>query len=85
MTEAVSTTEAVLPFVESDPRASAAELRARIDDIGYLFFRRLLPADMVLQVRRDVLELCAAAGWIDPAHDLMDAVVAPGMEPTSEG
>ncbi|HSH79580.1 MAG TPA: phytanoyl-CoA dioxygenase family protein [Herpetosiphonaceae bacterium] len=85
MTEAARTTEVVLPFVESDPSASAADLQARIDEAGYLFFRRLLPADMVLEVRRDVLELCAAAGWLDPAHDLMDAVVASGMQPTSEG
>ncbi len=85
MTEAARTTEVVLPFVESDPSASAADLQARIDEAGYLFFRRLLPPDMVLEVRRDVLELCAAAGWLDPAHDLMDAVVASGMQPTSEG
>jgi ectoine hydroxylase-related dioxygenase (phytanoyl-CoA dioxygenase family) len=29
--------------------------------------------------------VCLEAGWIDPAHDIMDAVIAPGMQPTTEG
>lgn len=75
----------LVPFVESDPRAGAPALRATIAEQGYLFFRRLVPAEDVLAVRRDVLEQCAAAGWLDSSRDLMDAVVAPGVEPTSEG
>ncbi|MBA3943919.1 MAG: phytanoyl-CoA dioxygenase family protein [Herpetosiphonaceae bacterium] len=85
MTEVVTTAEVLQPFVESDPNAGAGVLQGRMDDYGYLFFRRLLPADMVLEVRRHVLELCAAAGWLDPVRDLMGAVVAPTMQPTTEG
>jgi hypothetical protein len=83
MTEATAT--AYQPFVESDPNASAEELRAIMDRQSYLFFRGIVPAVDVEAVRRDVLELCREAGWLDPSHDLMDAVVAPGVEPLTEG
>jgi ectoine hydroxylase-related dioxygenase (phytanoyl-CoA dioxygenase family) len=85
MTEAATATEVLYPFVESNPAMSAADLQARMDEMGYLFFRRLLPLDTVLAVRREVLEHCAAAGWLDPAYDIMDAVLAPEMQPTTEG
>jgi hypothetical protein len=74
-----------LPFVESDAKAGTEALRAEMDERGYLFFRGIVPADEVLAVRRDVLTLCAEAGWLDPARDLMDGVMAPGMQPTMEG
>src|ERR687893_442666 len=77
--------ETLLPFHESSATADAAELRARMDEQGYLFFRGIVPTDTVLSVRREVLEQCSAAGWLDPAYDIMDAVVAPAMQPTSEG
>jgi ectoine hydroxylase-related dioxygenase (phytanoyl-CoA dioxygenase family) len=76
---------ALLPFFESDPAAGAERLRATMAEQGYLFFRRLVPAEDVLAVRRDVLDQCAAAGWLDPARDPIEGVVAPGMQPTSEG
>ncbi len=85
MTSTAPISETYRPFVESDPREEPAALRARMDDQGYLFFRSLVPVEEVLPVRRAVLEQCAAAGWLDPAHDLMEAVVAPGMQPTMEG
>src|SRR5262245_28641121 len=85
MTEGTAESETLLPFVESDPGAGAARLRATMAEQGYLFFRRLVPADVVMDVRRDVLEVCGEAGWIDLAGDLMDAVVAAGMQPTTEG
>jgi ectoine hydroxylase-related dioxygenase (phytanoyl-CoA dioxygenase family) len=77
--------ETYQPFVESSPREGAAALRARMQEHGYLFFRALVPADAVLAVRRDVLEQCALAGWLDPQRELLEAVVAPAMQPTTEG
>ncbi len=85
MIEATTQAEVLRPFVESDPGAGAADLRARMDEHGYLFFRRLIPVETVMAVRRDVLQLCSEAGWLDPEHDLMDGIVAPQMQPTSEG
>ncbi len=80
-----ATAETLLPFQESKPDAGSAELRSRMDEQGYLFFRGIVPLDTVMTVRREVLEQCAAAGWLDPAYDIMEAVVAPDMQPTSEG
>lgn len=85
MSQAATPAETLRPFVESDAATPAAELYARMEQQGYLFFRGLLPRETVLHVRRAVLEQCAAAGWLDPAHELIDAVVAPRMQPTSEG
>jgi len=56
-----------------------------MDERGYLFFRGIVPSDEVLAVRQDVLTLCAEAGWLDPARELMDGIMAPGMQPTMEG
>jgi ectoine hydroxylase-related dioxygenase (phytanoyl-CoA dioxygenase family) len=81
----VSHTSTCRPFIESDPAAPASDLRAAMAEHGYLFFRRLVPADAVLAVRRAVLEHCAEAGWLDPAHDLLEGVVRPGVAPTTEG
>lgn len=77
--------ETLEPFIEADPGAPAATLQEQMNQHGYLFFRGLVPQADVWAVRRAVLELCAEAGWLDPAHDLVDAVVAPQVEPTSEG
>ena len=73
------------PFIESDPRGGAKQLRAAMDEHGYLFFRALVPSDEVLAVRRDVLELCYAAGWLDQSHDLMQGRISGDMQPTTEG
>src|SRR6185503_13709853 len=82
---ATAHSETLLPFVEADPGASADKLRATMTDQGYLFFRRLVPAQAVLAVRREVLELCGAAGWLDHSRALLDAVVTSDMAPTTEG
>ena len=72
-------------FIESDASASVEELRAQMETNSYLFFRGLVPAEVVLNVRRQVLELCAEAGWLDPSRDLMDGIAAPDKKPTTEG
>src|SRR5207342_1149821 len=75
----------LLPFTEADPAASTERLRAMMAEQGYLFFRRLVPAQDVTAVRQAVLELCHAAGWLDRSRELLDAVVAADMQPTTEG
>ncbi len=86
MTETPVHIEAPLqPFIESDAYADPAVLCDTMRVNGYLFFRRLLPADVILQVRRDVLEFCDEANWLDRNYDLMDAIVSPDRKPTTEG
>lgn len=77
--------DTLVPFVESNADAPEVALRAQIDQQGYLFFRGLVPKEDVLAVRRAVLMCCAEAGWLDPAYDPIEAIVAPGVQPTSEG
>ncbi|MBI2941167.1 MAG: phytanoyl-CoA dioxygenase family protein [Chloroflexi bacterium] len=48
------------------------ELRARLGEEGYLFFRGLVPQDDVLQVRRAILECCREAGWLIEGSDLLE-------------
>lgn len=75
----------IVPFIESDPHADARELLARMEEQGYLFFRGVVPAQTVEEVRRGVLELCDEAGWLDKSRPLMDAIAAPGQQPLREG
>src|SRR5919112_1543197 len=77
--------EVYTPFTESDANADAAELRARMEQKGYLFFRDLIPAEPILKLRHEILEICAEAGWLDPEHDLMEAVLSADRTPLAEG
>ncbi|WP_395094610.1 phytanoyl-CoA dioxygenase family protein [Armatimonas sp.] len=54
-----------MPFTDSTPLLSEGEaLRARAATDGYLFFRGLLPAEAILPVRADLLEVVAKHGWL---------------------
>jgi len=56
-------------FEDSTPWLDQPEaLRARAREAGYLFFRRLLPAEAVLAVRRDILGVVDAFGWRAPGQ-----------------
>src|SRR5947199_10840032 len=53
-----------------DPRALLE--RAAVD--GYLFFRGLLARDKVLDVRRQIMQVVADHGWLQPGTDPMDGI-----------
>ncbi len=56
-------------FLDSTPiLEDGAALRQRLDRDGYLFVRSLLPADVILSVRRRLLAKAAAGGWLDPSE-----------------
>jgi hypothetical protein len=52
-----------------------AALRARAEQDGYLFFKRFLPAEPLLELRRQMFEICAEQGWLAKGHNLMDGVL----------
>jgi len=52
----------------SDP----AGLRARAKAEGYLFFKGLLPAEPLLEVRRQILEILGRHGFLDRQAELME-------------
>lgn len=56
----------------------AGELRAIAQREGYLFFRRLLPAELILRLRRIALEFAAQAGWLDQSAPIEEARASPG-------
>jgi ectoine hydroxylase-related dioxygenase (phytanoyl-CoA dioxygenase family) len=58
-------------------------LRKRVAAEGYAFFRNVLPAEPVLDLRRQMLRICAEAGWIAGGARLDDAV--PVRAPVNEG
>jgi len=51
-----------------------AALRAQAEEDGFLFFKGLLPREIVLELRRQFLETLDKYGWVDRGHDLMDGV-----------
>jgi ectoine hydroxylase-related dioxygenase (phytanoyl-CoA dioxygenase family) len=53
-------------------------LRERASRDGFLFFRGLLPEDLVLPLRRSVLDYASRIGWLDPGACVSDARAAPG-------
>ena len=63
--------------VSNDALSDADELRLRMDDEGYVFFRGLLDPDRLRTLRRDMLEVIAANGWLVPGTDPMDGIADP--------
>ncbi len=59
-------------------------LRRQMAADGFLFFRGLLPADEIVALRRQIVQVCDKYGWIAPGTELMDGIADPsaeGMEP----
>ncbi|HCN07807.1 MAG TPA: phytanoyl-CoA dioxygenase, partial [Lentisphaeria bacterium] len=59
-----------------DPQA----LRRRADEDGFLFFRGLVPADPILSLRRQFLQVCDKHGWIAPGTALIDGIADPSAD-----
>ena len=77
--------ESYLPFVESDPNMEGPAMRAEMAERGYMFFRRAVPEDVIMNVRRQILELQREVGWLDETRDLMEGYANPAYPPTVEG
>jgi Phytanoyl-CoA dioxygenase (PhyH) len=75
MTTAISELE-----VSNDALDDAGELRRRMAEGGYLFFRRLLDPDALLALRREILAVCRDGGWLVPGTDLLDGVADPARK-----
>ncbi len=63
------------PLIESNEILNnAAVLRERSKQNGYLFFRGLLDADLILNLRRQFVEILARHGWLDAGTQPMEAI-----------
>ena len=62
--------------ISNDVRDNADELNARLDEDGYLFFRRLLDPERLLNLRREMLTVMQVGGWLiegtDPVGGIAD-------------
>ena len=54
-------------------------LREQAQRDGYLFFRNLADMELMLSLRRQILELCEHAGWLQTGTDLLEGIAAPGQ------
>jgi hypothetical protein len=68
------------PFtISNDALSDGNELRTRMRRDGYLFLRGLIAPEATLEVRREILSLCAGAGWLAAGTDIRDGIAAPGV------
>ena len=60
----------------NDALDDPSELQRRIADEGYLFFKRLMPAERLRQLRYEMMSVIQQAGWLiadtDPAAGIAD-------------
>lgn len=68
-----------IPFEESTPFIATPDaLRQRAATDGYLFFQQILPAAAILQLRKEVLEVCRKHNFLDTSAPLEDGISLPG-------
>jgi hypothetical protein len=68
--------------VSNDAKEDAQELRRRMAEDGYLFFRRLQDPDKLRDLRRDMLTVLQQEGWIVAGTDPMDGIADVGARCT---
>ena len=68
--------------VSNDAMNNPEELQHRIDDEGYLFFKRLVNRDQVLELRREMMSMIQQVGWLIAGTDPMDGIADVNMRYT---
>ena len=63
--------------------AEPESLRHRFHDEGYVLLRDVVSKDLLLDVRRDITDVCGKHGWLRADREPMDAIA--GVEPRIEG
>ena len=63
--------------VSNEVRNDIDELRRRLDEDGYLFFRQLLDPDRLMKLRHEMLSVMQAGGWLVAGTDPMDGIADP--------
>lgn len=62
-------------FKDSTPLLDTPEaLRQRADEDGYLFFKQIVPKEIMLSLRKDILSLLQEHNWLSSAHNMMDGI-----------
>jgi len=63
--------------VSNEAQDDVSELRRRLDEDGYLFFRRLLDPDRLMSLRREMLTVMQDGGWLIPRTDPIEGIADP--------
>ena len=58
------------------------ELNQRLEHDGYLFFKRLLNPDRLLELRREMLTIMQEGGWLVTGTDPLDGIADPAARST---
>lgn len=66
----------------NDARNDIDELRRRLNQDGYLFFRQLLDPERLLELRREMLTVMQDGGWLVAGTDPMDGIANPDARST---
>ncbi len=66
----------------NDCKDHAEELRRRLAEEGYLFFKQLLNPDKLLALRSDMTRIFYDAGWLVAGTDPMDGIADPSRRCT---
>lgn len=61
--------------VSNDAIEDAEELKKRLDDEGYLFFRKLQNPDKLWNLRLEILNVCREGGWLQTRTNLAEGIV----------
>ena len=61
-------------FISNELLDQPEKLREQAQQDGYLFFRGLIDADSIYELRRNFLEICHRHGWAQGGEVLMDAI-----------
>ena len=78
MATATNRPTVIVGFEDATPLlAEPIALRAQADRDGYLFFRGLLPAEVVLDLRQQFLRVLDQFGWLRKDQDLTSGLVDP--------
>ena len=68
--------------ISNEARTDVVELRRRLHDDGYLFFRGLLDPLRLLKLRREMLTVMQAGGWLAAGTDAIDGIANPDSRST---
>ena len=79
MQKTLMLTETLEPFVLSSPAESTPTLQERMQQDGYLFLPQLINTEAIEQVRGEILELCAEAGWLKFGSERDEGIAADGI------
>ena len=69
-------------IASNDIRDDSVAMNTRLEEDGYLFFRRLLDPDQLWSLRREMLSVMQSGGWLVAGTDPVDGIANPAARST---